>query len=161
MTGKSIVFPGLTTGNTATVSLYDDEAVRRIMERHHEMMKKFREVEFSRKLIKAKETRMKGYEDEIIKEGDRVYYQYQDKKAWLGPVPVFSIQGNSILLYTNGSIRKIPRCNIQLYSSEGDEESACTEKDEKSCPPAVNFDEENFGENITEKEIEETGRRRT
>ena len=86
MTGKSIVFPGLTTGNTATDSLFDDEAVRKIMERHHEMMRKFREVEFSRKLNRAKETRLKGYEDEVIKEGDLVLYQHQDKKAWLGSV---------------------------------------------------------------------------
>ena len=108
MTGKSIVFPGLTTGNTATESLYDDEAVRRIMERHHEIMRKFREVEFSRKLIRAKETRLKGYEDEVVKEGDFVLYQHQDKKAWLGPVQVFSKQGNSIFLFANGSMRKIP-----------------------------------------------------
>ena len=62
VTGKSIVFPGLTTGNKVTGLLYDDEAIRKIMERHYELMKKFREVEFSRKLIKAKETRMKGYD---------------------------------------------------------------------------------------------------
>ena len=49
MTGKSIVLPGLTTGDEATDSLYDDETVRRIMERHLKLMKKFREVEFSRK----------------------------------------------------------------------------------------------------------------
>ena len=68
------------------------------------MMKKFREVELSRKLIKAKETGLKGYEDQIIKEGDWVLYQYQDKKAWLGPVRVFSIQGNSVFLFTNGRV---------------------------------------------------------
>ena len=32
VTGKSIVFPGLTTGNEVTESLYDDEAIRKIME---------------------------------------------------------------------------------------------------------------------------------
>ena len=105
VTGKSIVFPGITTGNEVTESLYDDEAIRRIMERHYELRKKFREIEFSRKLIKAKEMRMKGYEDEIIKEGDWVIYQHQDKKAWLGPVHVFSIQGKSIFLFSNGTIR--------------------------------------------------------
>ena len=59
MTGKSIVLPGLTTGDVATDSLYDDESVRRIMERHLELMKKFRQVEFSRKLNKARNTRSK------------------------------------------------------------------------------------------------------
>ena len=153
------MFPGLTTGNTATDSLYDDESVRRIMERHHEMMRKFREVEFSRKLNRAKETRLKGYEDEVIKEGDLVLYQHQDKKAWLGPVRVFSIQRNSVFLFANGSMRKIPRCNVQLCSSEEEKEQSDSEKDkESSCPPTVNFDEESFSENMTEKDIEETGR---
>ena len=45
VTGKSIVFPGLTTGNKATESLYDDETVQKIMERHYELMRKFRETE--------------------------------------------------------------------------------------------------------------------
>ena len=39
ITGKSIILPGLTSGNLATESLYDDEAVRRIMETHHETAK--------------------------------------------------------------------------------------------------------------------------
>ena len=63
MTGKSIVLPGLTSGNMATESLYDDESIRRIMERHHEMTKEFRQAEFTKKLRKAKDTRSKGYED--------------------------------------------------------------------------------------------------
>ena len=131
MTKKSIVFPSLTTGNTTTDSLYDNEAVRKIMERHHKIMRKFREVEFSRKLNRAKETRLKRYEDEVIKEGDLVLYQHQDKKAWLGPVQVFSIQRNSVFLFANGSMRKIPRCNVQLWSSEGDKHPPDLEKDKK------------------------------
>ena len=53
------------------------------MECHFELMKEFREMEFTRKLKKAKDTRAKGYEDVKIREGDLVYYQHQDKKAWL------------------------------------------------------------------------------
>ena len=93
------MFPGLTTGDTATDSLYDDETVRKIMERHYNLMRKFREAEFSRKLKTAVETRSKGYKNEIIKEGDMVFYQNKDKKAWLGPVAVFSVQRNSIFLF--------------------------------------------------------------
>ena len=117
-----MVFPGITTGTLATDSLYDDESVRRIMERHYEMMKKFREAEFSKKLQKARDTRLKGYEDKIINEGDLVYYQNQDKKAWLGPVEVFSRKGNSVFLFANGSMKKIPRCNIQLCKPNVDED---------------------------------------
>ena len=63
VTRKSVVFPGFTTGNEATDSLYDYKMVKRTMERHYKMMKEFREQEFTKKLRKAKHTRSKGYED--------------------------------------------------------------------------------------------------
>ena len=127
------MFPGLSTGTVATDSLYDDELVRKIMERHYELMKEFRELEFSRKLSKAKETRTKGYEDVVLKEGDLVYYQHQGKKAWLGPVRVFSVQGNSVFLFANRSMRKVLRCNIQLCESEdGIDEKSEEEINKKS-----------------------------
>ena len=44
VTGKSIVLPGLNNGNVVTESEYDDEAVRKIMERHYGMMKEFRKL---------------------------------------------------------------------------------------------------------------------
>ena len=50
---------------------------------------------------------MKGYEIDIVKEGDYVFYQHHNGKAWLGPVRLFSVQKNSIFLFANGSI-----CNI-------------------------------------------------
>ena len=56
VTGKSVVMPGLVNGDVATDLLYDDEQVRKIMERHYEMMKEFREQEFTKKLKKARET---------------------------------------------------------------------------------------------------------
>ena len=34
VTGKNVLYPELVTGNGATYSLYDDEMVRKIMERH-------------------------------------------------------------------------------------------------------------------------------
>ena len=84
------------------------------MERHLELMKQFREAEFSRKLQKVRKTRLKGYKDLILEEGDLVFYQYQGKKAWLGPVKVFAVQSSSVFIFANGSLRKIPRCNVQL-----------------------------------------------
>ena len=113
-----MVFPGFTTGNEATDSLYDDEMVKRIMERHYEMMKEFREQDFTKKLKKAKHTRSKGYEDIERKEGDMVYYQHQDKKSGLGPVKVFAINGRDVFVLANGSVRKVPRCNVQICEEE-------------------------------------------
>ena len=61
VTGRSVVMPGLVNGDVATDSLYDDEQLRKIMERHYEMMKEFREQEFTRKLKRVKNTRSKIY----------------------------------------------------------------------------------------------------
>ena len=47
---KNVVFPGLVRGDEATDSLYDDEMVRKIMERHYNMIKEFKELEFTKKL---------------------------------------------------------------------------------------------------------------
>ena len=114
MTEKSVMIPGFTMGNIATDSVCDDEMVRNIMERHYLMMKEFRELEFSKKLRRANKTRMKGYEDVKIDRGDLVFYQYEDKKAWLRPERVFAIEGRDVFILANGNIKKIPRCNVQL-----------------------------------------------
>jgi transposase InsO family protein len=53
VTGKSVFFPGILTGNVATESMFDSEAIKKIMERHHEITKKFREVEYGSKLERA------------------------------------------------------------------------------------------------------------
>ena len=50
-------------------------------------------------------------------------------------------------------MRKIPRCNVQFWSSEGDKDLP-GDKDPTDCSvtsPTVNFDEESFGENMTER----------
>ena len=40
VTGKSVVMPGITTGNLATESMFDSEAVKKIMERHHDVTRR-------------------------------------------------------------------------------------------------------------------------
>ena len=44
VTGKNIFFPGITTGTEATITLYDDQMVRRIMECHYGLVKEFRKL---------------------------------------------------------------------------------------------------------------------
>ena len=53
-------------------------------------------LEFSGKLRKANKTRSKEYEDIIIDAEDLVFYQYEDKKAWLGLEKVFAVNGGDI-----------------------------------------------------------------
>ena len=101
MTGKSVVIPGISTGNMATESKFEDEAVREAMENRFEIAKKFREIEFGSKIDKAMKARMKGYEDMVIQKGDMVFYQTNNEKAWLGPVEVTDVDKNYIFVKTN------------------------------------------------------------
>merc|ERR1712237_88344 len=135
VTGESIVLPGLTSGNVATESLYDYESIRRIMERHHEMTTEFRQAEFTKKLRKAKDTRSKGYEDTILKEGDTVFYQNKGKKTWLGPEKIFAVQKNLVYIISNGSIKKVPRCNVQfLRRGEPEDKDAIDDDHDQRIP---------------------------
>ena len=77
-----------------------------------------------------------------------MYYQYQDKKAWLGPVKVFAMNGNDIFVFANGNVRKVPRCNVQLCEKEME-----TEKEEKN-ETKVQFEEQEFGKNFEDKDVE-------
>ena len=47
-----------------------------------------------------------------------MYYQHQDKKAWLGPIQAFSAKGNDVFNFANGSVRKVPKCKVQLCEAE-------------------------------------------
>ena len=82
-------------------------------------------------------TRMKGYEDIKITSGDLVFYQYEDKKAWLGPEKVFTVKGGDVFIFANGNIRKIPRCNVQL------------------CDKGVETERDEEGKNMTKVRFEE------
>ena len=160
-TGKNVIFPGISTANEASESVYDDELVRKIMERHREVMKQFREQEFLRKLEIALKTRTRGYEDKILREEDLVYYQIEDKKAWLGPERVFAVKGNSVFLFANGNMKKIPRCNVKLC---GRKEVEFVDEEEKGEEPKEMKDSEvkdSFGDNIEEDDVEDIERMRT
>ena len=100
---------------------------------------------------RASKTRMKGYEDIKISEGDLVFYQYQDKKAWLGPKRVFATNGGNIFIFANGNIRKVPRCNVQLCEKGVEIEKG---KEGKNVTK-VQFEEQGFGNDIESKDIRE------
>merc|ERR1712237_194532 len=163
VTGKSIMLPGLSNGNLATESLYDDEAIRRIMERHHEVLKQYREIEFTKKLERAKTTRSKGYEDIILQEGDIVFYQNKGNKAWCGPEKIFAIQNNSVFIIANGSMKKIPRSNIEFIRRDAidDDDDPNKKETSPSTENSVRFDTEDeetldeFGENMDSEAIKE------
>ena len=121
------------------------------MERHYTMIKELREIEFSKKLRKVNKTRMRGYEDISMNERDLVFYQYEDKKAWLGPERVFSVKGRDVFVFANGNIRKIPRCNVQLSEkSEGIEKNGMDDSEAK-----VQFEERKMDESEEKQTMDE------
>ena len=81
----------------------------------------------------------------------------------MGPVKIFSIQGNSVFLFANGSIRKVPRCNIQLCESENEPElvEKETEEHKEGSDASVCFEDTSFGEDISKDDLEEIGKRKT
>jgi hypothetical protein len=74
VTGKSVIIPGISNANVATDSVIDSEAIRLIMKRHMEIMKKFWEVEYSAKLKRASEQRNRKFNDIQYKENDWVFF---------------------------------------------------------------------------------------
>ena len=116
-----------------------------------------REMEFSKKLRRESKTRMKRYGDIKISEGDLVFYQYQDKKTWLGPQNVFAINGGNIFIFANGNIRKVPRCNVQLCEKAEEDEKDKEGKNETR----VQFEEQGFGNDIENTDVEEINKRIT
>ena len=118
VTGKSVNIPGVTVGNDATDSLFDSEAVQKIMERHHDFIKKFREVEYSEKIKKAASVRTGVMNNRFYEEGDEVFYQEKDKNAWLGPVKVFCQRGREVYIFANGNIKKIHVCKVKPFNRD-------------------------------------------
>ena len=120
VTGKSVNIPGVSIGNEATECLFDSECVQKIMERHHEFMKKFREHEYSLKLRTAAQSRSSQMNNRFYQEGDEVFFQEKDKKAWLGPVKVFCQRGREVYLFSNGNIRKVSSCKVKPFRCDQD-----------------------------------------
>ena len=137
MTGKSVVIPGISTGNMATESKFEDEAVRDAMENRFEITKKFREIEYGSKIDKVIKARMKGYEDMVIQKGDMVFYQTNNEKAWLGPTVVTDVDDNYVFVKTNGDRRKVPKCNVKLNVKNSDVDEEIIENDDKEAGTVV------------------------
>jgi hypothetical protein len=83
VTGKAIIIPGISQGNDATDSPFDSENIRKIMERHMEVTKIFREVEYTNKLKRALIQRKRQFTDVNYKEDNLVFYQHMRNKHGL------------------------------------------------------------------------------
>ena len=111
-----MTLPGLTTGNVATESLTDCEAVQRTMEVLTKTTSEFREADMRRKLKECQGLRTQAYQhigDYV--EGDKVWYQPLNGTSWLGPASVLCQRGQSVWIHTNGDIRKVAACKTKPY----------------------------------------------
>ena len=94
----------------------DTEAVQKVIERILETQKEFREVEMRLKLKECQGIRNRGYQhQEKYIEGDKVWYQYKDGKAWFGPASVICQKGNMVFIHSNGQIVKVAMCKAKPY----------------------------------------------
>ena len=111
MTGKAVTLPGLTTGNEATESMTDSEAVQRTMENLAKTTSEFRKADMGHKLRECQGIWVQAYQhlDEYI-EGDLVWYQPLNGNSWLGPVAVLCQRGQSVWIHSAGDIKKVALC---------------------------------------------------
>ena len=79
-----------------------------------------------------------------------MFYQYQDKKAWLGPERVFATNGNNIFIFANGNIRKVLRCNVQFCENRVENDKDKGGKNEAK----VQFKEQGFCNYNEDKDVE-------
>ena len=76
VTGQAVLIPGLTTGNEATESMTDSEAVRRAMENIMWIIAEFRESDVRIKLRDCQNVRIQNYQHRRdYVEGDKVCFQ--------------------------------------------------------------------------------------
>ena len=94
----------------------------------------------------------------MIKKGDLVYYQHQDRKAWMVMVKVLAVTGKDVFIFSNGNVRKVPRCNVQLCKSEEEESKNEECEESKNKETQVKFKDENFGDGIVEEDLKENRR---
>ena len=124
VTGKSVVFPGISVGNPATDSMSENEAVRRIVERHPKITEQFRKSKYLEKLKQAGCTRVRSFQHSRFSAGDKIFFQRKNNKGWDGPAEVFCQKGNEIWLWANGDLKRVNVCRVQKYpEDEGDVES--------------------------------------
>ena len=75
VTGKSVIFSGISSADVAIESMYDNEGIKRMIERHAMVTKKFREIEYSTKLKKASNVQNRNFNNWRYKEGYPVFFQ--------------------------------------------------------------------------------------
>ena len=96
------------------------------------------------------------YSDEYV-EGNKVYYQYQDLNAWLGPAEVVYHRDNKVWLYNNRNLQKVAECKVKPYElvpREGEKNKEDDKTSEESIE--IEYSDEKKGRDLEkENDMEE------
>merc|ERR1712240_947318 len=116
VTGQAVMIPGLTTGNNATESMTDSEAVRRTKENLMRITSEFRELDMRKKLKDCQSLRVRDYQHRRdYVEGDKVWFQPLNGNVLIGPALVVTQRGQSVYLHTHSDLKKIAACRVKPY----------------------------------------------
>ena len=122
-TGKAVTIPCLSTGNIATESMTEAEAVKKVIERMNALITEFRKVEMRTKLKECVKERSYQYQKlNPYVSGERVWYQNEDKNAWLGPAEVITHKGNTVWIIAGGNVKKVAEHCVQPFDVRVEDE---------------------------------------
>ena len=114
VTGQAVLIPEITTGNLATESMTDSEAVRRTMENLMRITAEFRESDMRIKLKDRQNVGIQNYQQQRnYVEGDKVWFQPLNGNAWIRPPVIVTQRGQSVYFQTHGDLKKIAACRVK------------------------------------------------
>ena len=112
------------------------EIVRTNLNALHSSRVAFMESERSERLRRALRTNTRTYSDQVVVNGDKVYYKRNDAKKWKGPAYVLGRDGQQILLKHGGYYIRVHPCRVRLAREEINASSI--DNDPPPSPSAVN-----------------------
>ena len=140
--GHNPVLPGPFTNNLPAledVNSRSNEILKENLNALHAARTAFIESERSERLNRALRTNTRTYSDQVVVNGDKVFYKRKDSKRWKGPAFVLGRDGQQVLLKHGGYYIRVHPCRVRLAR----EESHPVDKEAHdipapSCPTAVN-----------------------
>merc|ERR1712089_84979 len=73
--------------------------------------------------------------------GDKVWYQYKDGNAWLGPAEVIYQKVNAVIIHSNGDVKKVAACKVKPYDlkerTDKEEEADVLGTNEMAAPEMI------------------------
>ena len=129
LTGVAATIPGITDGNIATESISENEAIRKNIARQKTAKNTFIQTEYTDKQKKARNVRINKFYNQTQEKGEKVWYQRQDRKDWVGPAEVVLMDGRNVYILANVKILKVASCKVKPFNDK-DENNEVDKEDE-------------------------------